>query len=360
MLIEGNYYALGRITVSRSGTPGNRIKIEPAPGTGRLRFNGLTLSGNYIHVNNLVSGGHGPTERGGNVVISGDFNILEDIISEWTASSGFNSGGSAGADPETWPKGNLYLNCVSRYHNDGSNGADGFALKNGGPGNVYIGCIAYHNIDDGWDFFNRVEDGPSAKILIINSIAYSNGANGFKLGGETQASPHEIWNSLAFNNGMAGYSCNFNPGPMIIQNNISIDNWNQNIIFRYNPNVAPQTNELVNSVSYRSQALRDRAPGMFDYVEGIIIDSFMTDPEGVSRNGNRVLSDSDFHLITVDFTKLGGDRFGVPNTLADAVIDPTELAKVYTRDASGNLVLGNYGRLRNWAPVSTPPDYLYW
>jgi len=352
LLAEGDY-GTGRIAVSASGSPGNLVKILPAPGVGRVRFNGITLSGNFLHVNRLVSGGTGPENRGNNVEISGDFNILEDIISEWSTNSGFNSGGSTQTsqqqanDPNTWPKGTLYLNCESRYNWDASNGADGFALKNAGPGNRFVGCVSHHNIDDGWDFFNRVEGGPSFPIIIENSIAYSNGANGFKLGGETQPARHELRNSLAFDNRLAGISCNFNPGPLLVEGNVSIDNWDQNIILRLNRNVPRQTNRVANSISYRSESLRPPVRGLFDSVAGTVTGTFMTDAAGVSRNGRRVLSDADFVIASVDFAKLGGNRPGLPASLGETAIDSAELAKVYTRDGEGNLTRGDYGRLRN-------------
>jgi hypothetical protein len=346
-LIDGNYANID-LTIPNTvrGAPGNLIRIEPAPGVGRIRVRGINIpiGANFIHLRNFISGGTGPTDRGLQVRVNGDYNIIEDVISEWSNGSGFNSGGATGLDPNIWPTGNLYLNCVSRYSWDTANGADGFALKNAGPGNMFIGCVAHHNIDDGWDFFNRVEDGASFQIIIENCIAFSNGANGFKLGGETQPSNHIVRDSLAFDNNMAGFSCNFNPGPLLLENCVSIDNRDQNIVLRYNPNVPPQTNVVLNSVSFRSDALRT-VRGLFDYVAGTVTNSFTTNASGVSSRGTRVLTNADFTTPTVDFTRLGGTRPGVPDTLAEIVVDAAELAKVFTRDADGTLVRGPYGRL---------------
>ncbi|MDT9702595.1 right-handed parallel beta-helix repeat-containing protein, partial [Streptomyces sp. P17] len=47
--------------------------------------------------------------------------------------------------------------------------ADGFAAKMRiGDGNTFIRCIAHHNIDDGWDLFNKVEDGANGVVTILD------------------------------------------------------------------------------------------------------------------------------------------------------------------------------------------------
>ncbi|TYY15389.1 right-handed parallel beta-helix repeat-containing protein, partial [Escherichia coli] len=106
--------------------------------------------------------------------------------------------------------------------------ADGFAAKLGvGPGNIFRGCIAHNNADDGWDLFNKIEDGPNASVTIENSVAYENGlpynkadilkgsiGNGFKLGGEGQPVNHKVINSIAINNNMDGFTDNFNTGSL--------------------------------------------------------------------------------------------------------------------------------------------------
>ena len=54
--------------------------------------------------------------------------------------------------------------------------ADGFAAKMRiGDGNTFIRCISHHNIDDGWDLFNKVEDGANGVVTILDSISYMNG-----------------------------------------------------------------------------------------------------------------------------------------------------------------------------------------
>lgn len=127
--------------------------------------------------------------------------------------------------------------------------ADGFAVKmRVGDGNTLIRCVSHHNIDDGYDLFNKVEDGPDGAVTIIDSIAYMNGqtmtvknkkggtrGNGFKLGGEGLPVPHVVKGSLAFRNSMDGFTDNFNPGSFTVDNNVSIDNKRFNFLFRKSP-----------------------------------------------------------------------------------------------------------------------------
>jgi hypothetical protein len=266
----------------------------------------------------LIAGGTSSSRLNGTPVsVNGDYNTIEWVTAQWATGSGFNSGGS-GTSNLSWPKYNRYINCTAFENKDAAGqDSDGFAAKRVGPGNEYIGCVAYDNADDGWDFFNWVDSGPSMPILIENSIAYNHPANGFKMGGETQPVNHIIRNSIAYNNTMAGYSDNFNPGHILVENCVSIDNGTQNFMFRNNP-IIPPTHEIKDSVSYRTAA--KRAQGQADAITGTIVNSFITDANGVSTRGGTSLNDSDFYSV-----------------------DP---ADAYTRDASGNLIRGNFGKLR--------------
>ncbi|WP_411512160.1 right-handed parallel beta-helix repeat-containing protein [Escherichia coli] len=121
--------------------------------------------------------------------------------------------------------------------------ADNFAAKLGvGPGNISRGCIAHNNADDGWDLFNKIEDGPNASVTIENSVAYENGlpynkadilkgsiGNGFKLGGEGQPVNHKVSDFIFLNNNMDGFTDNFNTGSLIIRNNIAMNNARYNL-----------------------------------------------------------------------------------------------------------------------------------
>ena len=178
--------------------------------------------------------------------IAGSYNIIEHVI----ARNNDDTGISISAKDKTvffWPAHNLVLNSDS-YNNLDLSGinADGFAAKLGvGPGNIFRGCIAHNNADDGWDLFNKIEDGPNASVTIENSVAYENGlpynkadilkgsiGNGFKLGGEGQPVNHKVINSIAINNNMDGFTDNFNTGSLIIRNNIAMNNARYNYIFK--------------------------------------------------------------------------------------------------------------------------------
>lgn len=68
----------------------------------------------------------------------------------------------------------MILNCESHDNRDTSDeNADGFAAKLGvGVGNVFKGNIAHHNIDDGWDLYNRSNEGANMPIILEGNIAF--------------------------------------------------------------------------------------------------------------------------------------------------------------------------------------------
>ena len=145
------------------------------------------------------------------------------------------------------PSYNKIINCDSYLNADNSaENADGFAAKLGiGPGNEFHGCRSYHNVDDGWDFF---EAGPNPVLLEgcwsfaakhpTKSTKNSDG-NGFKLGGLRKevgwydalaadsaikkqyptyhdyavdnTATHKVVNCFAFENPSSGFDRNNNP-----------------------------------------------------------------------------------------------------------------------------------------------------
>ena len=329
-LIAGNYSTLYISFGSQTGgVAGKPVKIEPDAGVGNIKVRYITLGGQYVHVYNFTAGGTpGSRYSGSPVTVNGDYNTVELVTAQWATGSGFQMGGSSGSPTNAWPKYNTYLNCTAFENKDAAGAdSDGYAAKRVGPGNRYIGCVAYENADDGWDFFNWVDSGPSAPILIENCIAFNHPANGFKVGGETQPVDHILKDSLTFNNIMGGVSDNFNPGRIQVTNVVSIDNGTQNFILRDNP-IIPPANEVRNSLSYRTQA--KKTVGYQDAISGTIINSFITDASGDSRKGARTLTDADF--VSLDYTAI-------------AAFDYSDLSNIYTRDANGDLVRGNFGKL---------------
>ncbi|EPV6066283.1 right-handed parallel beta-helix repeat-containing protein, partial [Escherichia coli] len=97
--------------------------------------------------------------------IAGSYNIIEHVIARNNDDTGISIS-AKDKDRLLWPAHNLVLNSDS-YNNLDLSGinADGFAAKLGvGPGNIFRGCIAHNNADDGWDLFNKIEDGPNASV----------------------------------------------------------------------------------------------------------------------------------------------------------------------------------------------------
>ena len=72
-------------------------------------------------------------------------------------------------------------------------------------------------------------------VVIENSVASNNISNGFKLGGEGQPVAHQIRNSKATGNHLDGFTDNFNPGKLVVENNLAVDNQRFNYIFRPSP-----------------------------------------------------------------------------------------------------------------------------
>ena len=175
--------------------------------------------------------------------ISGNHNILDRIHTYRNGNTGVQISRLSGQDlyPD-WPAYNLVLNCDSYYNMDsGFEDADGFAAKlTCGDGNVFDGCVAYHNADDGWDLYAKVETGPIGSVTIRNCVAYGNGyiegytetgnGNGFKLGGEGIPGKHVLENSFAFYNLSKGIDSNSCPD-VIVKNCTSYNNGSHNVAF---------------------------------------------------------------------------------------------------------------------------------
>ncbi|MFE7629561.1 right-handed parallel beta-helix repeat-containing protein [Kocuria sp. NPDC057446] len=182
---------------------------------------------------------------------SGSHNTFDSMVFSHNGNTGFQLSGSGA--PENWPAENLIVNSESHDNRDPSDiNADGFAAKLGvGPGNVFRDNVAHHNIDDGWDLYNRTDEGPNFPITMENNIAHHNGqlsdgyntdsnvGTGFKVGGEGLPVDHVLTGNLAYANNLDGFSDNFNPGRLSVTNNTAVDNKRYNFIFRTNPYFGP-------------------------------------------------------------------------------------------------------------------------
>ena len=101
-------------------------------------------------------------------------------------------------------------------------------------------------------------------MVIENSIARNNISNGFKLGGEGQPVAHEVRNSIAIGNHLDGFTDNFNPGKLVVINNVAVDNQRFNYLFRPSPYGAPETQgtfsaqgKSIHSADYQTLTLPD-------------------------------------------------------------------------------------------------------
>ncbi|WP_457809382.1 right-handed parallel beta-helix repeat-containing protein [Kushneria sp. EE4] len=186
---------------------------------------------------------------GARFLVQGSDNRFEFITVHDAPDTGFQISSPEGLPRTLWASRNVVRYSESFNNRDASEiNADGFAAKmRVGDGNTFDHCLSHHNIDDGWDLFNKIEDGPNGVVTITNSIAFANGAvfgqemsgsnrgNGFKLGGEGLPVAHVVRGNLSFNNRMDGFTDNFNPGALTLERNIALDNHRFNFIVRQSP-----------------------------------------------------------------------------------------------------------------------------
>ncbi|VTN08107.1 Pectate disaccharide-lyase precursor [Raoultella ornithinolytica] len=65
---------------------------------------------------------------------------------------------------------------------------------------------------------------------------------------------HEIRNSIAIGNHLDGFTDNFNPGKLVVVNNVAVDNQRFNYLFRPSPYGKPETQgNFSDNLSLRSQ-----------------------------------------------------------------------------------------------------------
>ncbi|HEH9415287.1 TPA: hypothetical protein SIA28_003963 [Aeromonas salmonicida] len=254
VLADGHYPGM-TLAAEQSGLPGEPKRLV-AEHRHRAVFTGQTsqLNASFWHLDGLVFDGNPDGTKAEHdpafLRVAGSHNRLERLIARNNADTGvWITGNGVYGQASLWPAYNQVINSDS-YNNRDESGinADGFATKLGvGPGNLFKGCVAHNNADDGWDLFNKIEDGPNQAVTIINSVAYGNGlpfghpapagtiGNGFKLGGEGQPVAHQIYGSLSVRNNMDGFTDNFNTGALLLKGNIALDNARYNYIMRDNP-----------------------------------------------------------------------------------------------------------------------------
>ncbi|HYH04411.1 MAG TPA: right-handed parallel beta-helix repeat-containing protein [Bacillota bacterium] len=237
--------------------------------------------------------------------VAGNHNRIELVNTYANGDTGLQISSLPLSQPEQWPSNNLILNCTSYDNRDKSeNNADGFAAKlTCGAGNVFRGCIAYHNCDDGYDLYSKLETGPIGAVTLENCIAYNNGmfsdgtktkgdGNGFKLGGEGLAVKHLLRNSLAFKNSSNGVTSNSDPA-IIVENTTSVDNGKANFFFANYANATPQF-AAKNNISFRTTS-----EGLADLIPANLVSAnnfFYNGTQTVNADGKK-LSIADFKSV---------------------------------------------------------------
>lgn len=294
-LEDGDYQGI-TIPVSASGTA-EAPKTLLANGE-HVRFLGdIQHNASYWNVSDIeVSGAR--------YIVWGSHNNFDYIVTHSAPDTGFQITSPAKLGSALWASYNVVSDSESYNNMDESQiNADGFAAKMRiGEGNTFIRCVSHHNIDDGWDLFNKVEDGANGAVTIIDSISYKNGqtltvqgkggtrGNGFKLGGEGLPVAHVVKNSIAFQNNMDGFTDNFNPGPLVLENNVSIDNKRFNYLFRKSPYAGQvKQGDFENNRSYRFFVKSKYS----DVVNGDTLtnNQFYIDGQTVNQDGKVVTQD---------------------------------------------------------------------
>ena len=244
-LLDGQY----DLTTLDSQCSGSPAGLKTLQGSNKVIFHGLNVAASYLK---LI--GFNVTTKPLNV--SGSYNHLSFINAYACDDTGIWVASPKEVGRALWASHNLIEDCTSYENQDPGNiNADGFAVKmRVGDGNRIVRALSWGNADDGYDLFNKIEDGPNGAVKIEDSVAMFNNNNGFKLGGEGLPVAHSIDGSIAYRNGMDGFTDNFNPGAITVSNNVSIDNQRFNYIFRHGPFVkSPQEQgHFTNNLSLRS------------------------------------------------------------------------------------------------------------
>lgn len=263
ILKEGTYKIDMPVYMSKQGTAAKPITVKAAEGAkvvidfSGMEFlstnRGITVSGNYYHIEGLEVVGAGDN----GMYISGSYNTIENCVFHDNRDTGLQigRGGSTMIDMSEWPAYNLIKNCTSYNNFDdqtGGENADGFAAKlTVGYGNVFDSCIAYRNSDDGWDLFAKQDSGNIGRVILYNCVSFENGylyekksevdmnnnpttdpaynttlgdGIGFKLGGSIMKGDVLMYNCIAFNNKLHGVGDNSNPGVISVYNTTTYNN----------------------------------------------------------------------------------------------------------------------------------------
>lgn len=287
ILAAGNYPKTD-IPLSASGLEKNRKILEAQ---GKVVIRGMLLDGNYWTIRGVEI-----TEK--SLRIQGSHNLIENVVAYRNDDTGIQISSADKIGRPLWASHNRVVNAESYNNEDpGKINADGFAVKmRVGEGNRLEGCYSHNNIDDGFDLFNKIEDGANGVVVIENSIARDNTSNGFKLGGEGQPVAHEIRNSIAVGNHLDGFTDNFNPGKLVVVNNVAVDNQRFNFIFR----PSPYGDASTQGVFSENISLRSKTGKYDDAVVGNVdaTNYFIENGKSVNKEGKELRAD-DFQSLAL-------------------------------------------------------------
>lgn len=283
IVMAAGSYPKTDIPVSASGLKDKPKMLEA---NGKVVIHGMLLDASYWNIRGIEV-----TDK--SLRIQGSHNLIENVVAYRNDDTGIQISSPDKLGRPLWASHNRIINAESFSNEDpGKINADGFAVKmRVGEGNRLEGCYAHDNIDDGYDLFNKIEDGANGVVVIENSIARNNTSNGFKLGGEGQPVAHEVRNSIAIGNHLDGFTDNFNPGRLVVVNNVAVDNQRFNYIFRPSPYGDASTQGVFSdNLSLRSH------PGKYDdAVVGNIGSGnfFIADGRSVNAEG-KLLNSEDY------------------------------------------------------------------
>lgn len=262
--IRGGVYMLrSPVKPAKNGAATNYIRLWAYPGElPVLDFSGMSgtdkaldIRRNFWHVKGIEV--RNAPDNG--IFVAGLSNIVEGCIVHDCGNDGFALGSTSARCTNA-----LILNCDS-YRNfqpaSGGNNGDGFAAKAGcGPGNIFIGCRAWHNSDDGWDFYYNTNN----PVVLSNCWSFLNGydlwgvgtnfsgnGNGFKLGGAGTRAGHSLTNCVALCNASKGFDHNHSQAGQTIVNCTGYSN-KVNFSFYETPVVG--TNLLINNIAFERTA----------------------------------------------------------------------------------------------------------
>ncbi|RXJ12096.1 right-handed parallel beta-helix repeat-containing protein [Lelliottia nimipressuralis] len=275
LILKAGEYPRSDIPLAASGHAEQRKTLQAE---GKAVIHGLLVDASYWNIKGVDI-----TDK--SLRIQGSHNLIENVTAYRNDDTGIQISSPDNVGRPLWASDNRVINSESYANVDpGKINADGFAVKmRVGEGNRLENCYSHDNIDDGFDLFNKIEDGANGVVVIENSIARNNTSNGFKLGGEGQPVAHEVRNSNAEGNQLDGFTDNFNPGKLVVTNNVAVDNQRFNFIFRPSPYGDASTQGIFSG----NKSVRTK-PGRYDdAVVGNIDDTnyFIEDGKSVNNSG---------------------------------------------------------------------------